>query len=114
MYLKLAVVLALSASISACTPGSAPGLGDLVSVSGTDNSTKLASSANNENDDNFRIRRVMELRQRYRGSTDSAGLEELGRAENDAANHFLTTGEVLAREGRYQEAIEKYEMGLLA
>lgn len=56
----------------------------------------------------------MELRQRYRGSTDTGGLDEVRRAETDAANHFLVAGSSLAREGRHQEAIEKYEMGLLA
>ena len=56
----------------------------------------------------------MELRQRYRGSTDTGGLDEVRRTETDTANHFLVAGSSLAREGRYQEAIEKYEMGLLA
>ena len=114
MYLKLAVVFAISASISACTPGAGPGLGELVPAAGADNAAKHASSTNNDSDDSLRIRRVMELRQRYRGSTDIAGLDELQRAESGAANYFLTTGVALAHDGRYQEAIEKYEMGLLA
>ena len=68
----------------------------------------------NDSDDHLRIRHVMELRQRYRGSSDPAGLDELRRGETEAATHFLAAGSALAREGRYQEAIEKYEMGLLA
>jgi general secretion pathway protein D len=114
MYLKVAVVFALSALISACTPGAGPGLGELVPAAGADSAAKPASSANNDSDDSLRIRRVMELRQRYRGSSDVAGLDELQRGETEAATHFLAAGSALAREGRYQEAIEKYEMGLLA
>lgn len=56
----------------------------------------------------------MELRERYRGSGDAAGLDELQQAESEAAMHFLKAGSELARSGRYQEAIERYDMGLLA
>ena len=114
MYLKVAVVFALSALISACTPGAGPGLGELVPAAGADSAAKPASSTNNDSDDSLRIRRVMELRQRYRGSSDIAGLDELQRGETETATHFLAAGSALAREGRYQEAVEKYEMGLLA
>jgi general secretion pathway protein D len=112
MYFKLAVVFALSALISACSSGA--GIGELVPLAGTDTASKPSSSDSNDSDDHLRIRHVMELRQRYRGSSDPAGLDELRRGETEAAAHFLAAGSALAREGRYQEAIEKYEMGLLA
>lgn len=92
-------------------------MGDLVPLAGADTATKpLSPSSNESNDgeDSLRIRHVMELRQRYRGSSDMAGVEELDRGESEAAAHFLAAGSALAREARYQEAIEKYEMGLLA
>src|SRR6516165_2391000 len=112
MYFKLAVVLALSALISACSSGA--GIGELVPLAGTDTASKPSSNDFNDSDDHLRIRHVMELRQRYRGSSDPAGLDELRRGETEAATHFLAAGSAFAREGRYQEAIEKYEMGLLA
>ena len=114
MYSKLAVILALSVFVSACTPGGGPTSGDFGALSGTGAAARPASDAGSDNDDSLRIRRVMELRQRYRGSADVAGLDALGRAESDAAKYFLTGGEALARDQHYQEAIEKYEMGLLA
>ena len=114
MYFKLAVVFALSALISACSPGGGAGLGDLVPLAGADTVSKPSSTDSNDSDDQLRIRHVMELRQRYRGSSDAAGLDELHRGETEAATRFLAAGSALAREGRYQEAIEKYEMGLLA
>ncbi len=113
MHFRLAATFAFSAIISACAPGAGPGFSELVPAAGADNTAKPALSTNSDSDDSLRIRRVMELRQRYRGSADIAGLDELHRAESGAANYFLTTGEALARDGRYQEAIEKYEMGLL-
>ncbi len=113
MYFKLAVVLALSALISACSSGGA-GLGEFVPIAGADTASKPSAITNNDSDDSLRIRRVMELRQRYRGSTDVAGLDELQRGETEAATYFLAAGAALARDGRYQELIEKYEMGLLA
>ena len=113
MYFKLAVVLALSALISACSPGGA-GLGELVQIAGADTASKPSSSDFSDTDDHLRIRHVMELRQRYRGSSDPAGLDELRRGETETAAYFLAAGSALAREGRQQEAVEKYEMGLLA
>jgi general secretion pathway protein D len=112
MHFKLLFVFALSALISACSPGA--GLGELVPLAGADAASKPSSNDSNDSDDHLRIRQVMELRQRYRGSSDPAGLDELGRSETEAAAHFLAAGSALAREGRYQDAIEKYEMGLLA
>ena len=112
MYFKLAVVFALSALISACSSGA--GIGELVPLAGADTASKPSSSDFNDSDDHLRIRHVMELRQRYRGSSDQAGLDELRRGETEAATHFLVAGSEFAREGRYQEAIEKFEMGLLA
>ncbi len=56
----------------------------------------------------------MDLRKRYHGSSDTAGLDELHRAESEAANHFLAAGSALAREEHYEQAIEKFEAGLLA
>ncbi len=114
MYFKRAVIVALSALVSACTPGGGAGVMDLDPVAGGDSASKLSPNPSNDNDDHLRIRQVMELRERYRGSTDIAGLDELQRSETETANHFLATGAALAREGRYQEAIEKYELGLLA
>ncbi len=114
MYSRIAVVFALSALISACSSGGGTVGGDLASLLGQDTATKPTSSATNDSDEHLYIRHVMELRQRYRGSSDVAGLDELHRAETDAATHFLSAGSSQAHEGRYQEAIEKYDMGLLA
>ncbi len=118
MYFRIAVVFALSASICACSPGGGTGTEDIASFLGSDTAAKSSSSsadsAAKESDDNLYVRHVMELRQRYRGSSDVAGLDELRRAETDAATRFLAVGSTFARDGRYQEAIEKYEMGLLA
>ncbi len=112
MYFRIAIVLALSALISACSSGG--GVGDVASLAGPDTAAKPSSSDINNGDEHLRIQRVMELRQRYRGSSDASGLDELRHAETDAATHFLAAGSALAREGRLQEAIENYEMGLLA
>ena len=57
---------------------------------------------------------MTELRKRYRGSNDSAGLEELHQAESEAAKYFLAAGSSLAHQDRYEEAIQKFELGLLA
>ena len=114
MYSRIAVVFALSALISACSSGGGTVGGDLASLLGQDTAAKPSSTATNDNDDNLYVRHVLELRQRYRGSSDMAGLDELRRAETDASTHFLAAGSSLARDGRVQEAIEKYEMGLLA
>ena len=91
-------------------------MGDLLPLAAADtaSASKPSSSDFNDSDDHLRIRQVMELRQRYRGSTDIAGLDELQRGESEAASYFLAAGSALAREGHYQEAIEKYDMGLLA
>ena len=114
MYIKPAVVFAMSAFITACSPGSGPGPGGFASLTGSDTPSAVPSSNANDSDDQLRIRHLMELRQRYRGSSNSAGLNELHRAETEAAKHFLAAGSDLARAELFQEAIEKYDLGLLA
>ena len=114
MYFRMTVTFALGALISACSTGGGAGVGDLVPVAGADSASKPSPSASNDGDDHLRIRQVMELRQRYGGSSDPSAVDLLRRGETEAATHFLAAGSALARKRRYQEAVEKFELGLLA
>jgi general secretion pathway protein D len=107
--------MAICAALCGCSslPGS---IADSAPLIGSGSSAKTLAEqtpARTENDRQY-IQRVMELRQRYHGSTDVAELEALHRAESEAAAHYLTAGLALAREEHYEQAIEKFEAGLLA
>ncbi len=57
---------------------------------------------------------MLDLRKRLHGSTDIASQSEQSKAEGEAASHFLAAGSALAKQEHYAEAIEKYELGLIA
>ena len=65
-------------------------------------------------EDGQQVQRVLTLRKHYRGSGNEAGERELERAEAEAGTYFLCAGAALAKQERYQDAIEKYELGLVA
>lgn len=60
------------------------------------------------------LQHVLELREAYRGSGNQAGERQLARAEAEAAGYFLCAGQALAKQERYQEAVEQYDLGLVA
>jgi general secretion pathway protein D len=98
----------------ACSPlqGAWPGVdgaegGDAVEVS-----PKAAGSCAGGGE--RELRHVLELRAAYKGSGNLAGEKQLSRAEEEAASYFLCAGQVLAKQERYQEAVERYDLGLLA
>ncbi len=115
MHLKRAAIVAISAALCGCSSGTGA-FSESAPLIGSGLSGKLPSGqapARTDNDQRY-IQQVMELRKRYHGSSDTAGLDELHRAESDAANHYLAAGSALAHEEHYEQAIEKFETGLLA
>ena len=114
MDFKTAAVLGLCALMSGCSGGGVlPGL--LTSPEADEQAKATASPvASGEADDRRRIQGVLDLRKRYLGSSDIAGQQALSIAELKAASYFLIAGSALAKQEHYQEAIEKYDLGLLA
>jgi general secretion pathway protein D len=112
MYLRTTILLALGAAMAGCSAPS--GVLDLSSPLGITAETQSSSPQGSESEDQRRIQSLTELRKRYRGTNDSAGLEELRLAEASAASHFLTSGSALAHQQRYDEAVQKFDLGLLA
>ncbi|ADP71060.1 type II and III secretion system protein [Rhodomicrobium vannielii ATCC 17100] len=111
MHFRTVAILALSSSLSACMGSGLPNLGVSSQSSQQSGPTSIQTG---DNDDRKRLQTVMELRRRYLGSSDTEGQQELNRAESEAAAYFLAAGSALAKAERYPEAIEKYELGLLA
>ncbi len=100
--------------MSGCSGGGVlPGL--LTSPEADEQAKATASPVvSGEADDRRRIQGVLDLRKRYLGSSDIAGQQALSIAESKAASYFLIAGSALAKQEHYQEAIEKYDLGLLA
>ncbi len=116
MYSKTAAILALCAVISSCS-GGAPGSSPTSFLEAAEEpaaKSSLTPVAASSGDDQRRIQAVLDLRKRYLASSDIAGQQTLSAAEMAAASYFLSAGNALAKQERYQEAIEKYELGLLA
>ena len=92
------------------------GLSDAFSSLGTSEQTKSASSstAPDAAEDQRRMQAVLDLRKRYKGTSDIARQQELHKAELEAANYFLAAGSALAQREHYEEAAEQYDLGLLA
>jgi general secretion pathway protein D len=115
MYRRVAYLLVLAAALSGCT-GMGMGLSGMVPSLGTEeqpqNATAQAASA--ASDDQRRVQALLDLRKRYAGTDDISRQQELRKAEGEAANYYLTAGSALARQERYQEAVDRYDLGLLA
>ncbi len=113
MYRKVAFLVVLGGLLSGCT---GVGLSGVVPSLGTDEQTQSAalSAAPSAGDDQRRVQALLDLRKRYAGTTDADRQRELSGKETETAAYFLTAGSALARQERYQEAIDKYDLGLLA
>ena len=112
MYFRAFAILSFCVLVSGCSGGM--GVTNLVpSLSGDSPAKTADASTASPDDDKRRVQAVLDLRKRYGGSTDVSGQQELRKAESEASNYFLTAGSALARQERYQEAIEKYELGLI-
>ncbi len=114
MIFNRAAVVLMCACLSGCSSltGSVSDMLPSAGLGASVNPAAKLASASASSDQQY-IQHVMDLRKRYRGSTDTAGLEELRRAETEAGSHFLTVGDTFAREERYEQAIEKFDAGLM-
>jgi general secretion pathway protein D len=114
MNWKQAAVLVLCIALPACTPMQAgwPGM-SVEGDGGTPESVSKGTGACPAGE-KPQLQRVLELRNAYSGTGDKAGEARLAHAEAETASHFLCEGLALAKQERYQEAIEKYELGLVA
>ncbi len=112
MYFKSIISLALCAAVAGCSVPA--GLSDLSSSLAVTGEPKSPPQEGSDADDQHWVQSVTEMRKRFRGSSDSAGLDELHRSESDAASHFLAAGSTLAHQQRYDEAIQKFDLGLVA
>lgn len=66
-------------------------------------------------EDDYYVQRVIEMRKQYRGQAPTAGVNhELRRLEEEASTHYLTAGHNELSAGRYKEALQKFELGLVA
>ena len=115
MYRRVAYLLVLAATLSGCT-GMGMGLSGMVPSLGTEEQPQnaTAQAASNASDDQRRVQALLDLRKRYAGTADISRQQELRKAEGEAANYYLTAGSALARQERYQEAVDRYDLGLLA
>jgi general secretion pathway protein D len=90
-------------------------------ASGCGNSTSLLGMSGSvtpepaQRGDEYYLQRVVELRKQARNQPPATGRDnELRRLEEEAATHYLTSGHGELNAGRYTEAIQKFELGLLA
>jgi general secretion pathway protein D len=115
MYRRVAYLFVLGAALSGCT-GMGMGLSGMVPSFGAEDQPQnaTAQAASNASDDQRRVQALLDLRKRYAGTADLSRQQELRKAEAEAANYYLTAGTALARQERYQEAVDRYDLGLLA
>jgi general secretion pathway protein D len=113
IYFRPVLVPALCAFLSGCGGGLSQ-LTPSFGLSGSETSTIPSSSAPAAVDDKSRIQAVLDLRKRLHDATDIASQSELRNAESEAASHFLADGSALAGQERFEEAVEKYDLGLIA
>ena len=115
MYRRGAYLLVLGAALSGCT-GMSMSLSGAVPSFGTDEQPQTAalSAASDASDDQRRVQSLLDLRKRYAGTTDLTRQMELRKAETETATFYLTAGSALARQENYQEAVDKFDLGLLA
>jgi len=105
--------MALCIALEACSamPGALPE-GNALDAAASESVADKAPACSGR--DGRQLQRVLELRKLYKGSHNEAGEAELARGEAEAAAYFLCAGADLAKKERYQEAVEKYELGLVA
>jgi general secretion pathway protein D len=116
VYSKFLFIAVLTVSLAGCTGLGLTGdlgFGGLGSLGETATATATASAMPSSGDDQRRVQTVLDLRKRFKNSDDAVQLQELNKAEAEAAGYFLTSGVALAKQGRYEEAIEKLDQGLL-
>ena len=111
MHYRVAFLVVLGAALAGCS-GMGASLSGMVPSLGSEEQTQAAAPTAGE--EQRRIQAVLDLRKRYSGTTDVARLQELHKAEIEAGSYFLTAGSTLARQEHYQEAIDKFDLGLLA
>jgi general secretion pathway protein D len=112
---RVAFLVVLGGVLCGCT-GVGMGLSDALIPPGAIDQSQSASSSTSTDAaaDQRRIQAVLDLRKRYKGSDDISRQQEVRKAESEAAEYFLTAGSTLARQERFEEAIEKFDLGLLA
>jgi general secretion pathway protein D len=116
VYSKFLFLAVLTVSLAGCSGFGLTGdsgLPGLAGLGGATATTEAAPAMSGPGEDQRRVQAVLDLRKRYRNSDDASRQQELNKAEAEAAAYFLTSGLVLAKQARYEEAAEKFDQGLL-
>jgi general secretion pathway protein D len=109
--LKPAILIALTAGLTACGfPQGESGLSPLPEIPGLTRIANTPDAAAASSGDQRQIQHVLDLRKHSSGPEDN----ELQKAQTEAASDFLAAGTALVKQERYREAIEKFELGLVA
>ncbi len=114
VYRKFLFLAVFSALLTGCSGMGLTGDGGLAGLAGLDGPAAVASPAAGTGDDQRRVQAVLDLRKRYKTSNDASHQQELHKAEMEAADYFLIAGTVFAKQARFDEAIDKYDLGLLS
>ncbi len=104
--IRIAAALLAAINLAACASGA--------SLLGTGQGASLGAPAP-EKADEYYLQRVMEKRKEHREQSPTAAVgNDLRRLQEEASTHYLAKGQKAVNAGNYADAIQKFEMGLLA